>query len=105
MRTILARGGNAVLACSALKQAYRDRLARAASKPGDIRLVHLKADYETIAARLAVRKHRYMPATLLETQFATLEEPSDAIVIDASATVDDEVAWIRAGIDSQRVKA
>lgn len=105
MRTILARGGNAVVACSALKQAYRDRLARAASTPGDIRLVHLKADYETIAARLAVRKHRYMPATLLKSQFATLEEPADAIVIDASATVADEVERIRERLDTQRVKA
>ena len=95
MGAILARGGNAVLACSALRQAYRDRLAASAKAPGDVRFVYLKADYETIAARLAQRKHRYMPASLLASQFATLEEPTDAIVVDASATVADEAARIR----------
>ena len=55
MAAILARGGNAVLACSALKQAYRDRLARRATAPGDVRFVYLKGDYDTIAARLAAR--------------------------------------------------
>ena len=105
MRTILARGGNAVVACSALKQAYRDRLARASSTPGEICVVHLKADFDTIAARLATRQHRYMPATLLESQFAALEEPEEAIVIDASATVAEEVTAICAQVESQRVKA
>jgi len=92
---ILARGGSAVLACSALKQAYRDRIAACAKVPGDVRFVHLKGTYETIAKRLATRKHRYMPATLLASQFATLEEPADAIVVDADATIPDEVARIR----------
>jgi gluconokinase len=95
MATILARGGNAVLACSALKQSYRDRLARVAQKEGDVRFVHLKGDYETIAARLAARQHRYMPASLLGSQFATLEEPADAIVVDARNAVADEVGRIR----------
>ena len=95
MATILARGGNAVLACSALKQSYRDRLARAAKKDGDVRFVHLKGDYDTIATRLATRRHRYMPASLLGSQFATLEEPADAIVVDARNAVADEVARIR----------
>ncbi len=95
MAAILARGGDAVLACSALKQSYRDRLARAAKTPGDVRFVHLKGDYDTIAARLAARQHRYMPATLLASQFATLEEPADAIVVDAGVAIADEVAGIR----------
>jgi len=92
---ILARGGSAVLACSALKQVYRDRLAACAKAPGDVRFVYLKGDFDTIAARLAARKHRYMPASLLASQYATLEEPADAIVVDASATIADEVARIR----------
>jgi gluconokinase len=95
MAAILARGGNAVLACSALKQSYLDRLARAAKKEGDVRFVHLKGDYDTIAGRLATRQHRYMPASLLGSQFATLEEPADAIVVDARNAVADEVARIR----------
>ena len=95
MGAVLARGGNAVLACSALRQAYRDRLAACARTPGDVRFVHLKGDYDTIAARLAVRHHRYMPATLLASQFATLEEPADAIVVDIGGTVREEVLHIR----------
>ena len=76
-----------MLACSALKRAYRDRLARA----GDVRFVHLKGTYETIAARLAGRAHRYMPPTLLASQFATLEEPDAAIVVDIADSVPDQV--------------
>src|SRR5437870_849838 len=98
MPAILAHGGNAVLACSALKQAYRVRLAAAAKAPCEVRFVYLRADHATIAARLAARKHRYMPATLLASQFATLEEPADAIVVDASASIADEVARIRESI-------
>ena len=95
MAAILGRGGHAVLACSALRQSYRDRLARAARTPGDVRFVHLKSDYATIAARLAARRHRYMPASLLASQFATLEEPNDAMVVDAGTAIADEVARIR----------
>jgi len=95
MAKILGRGGHAVLACSALRQSYRDRLARAARVPGDVRFVHLKSDYATIAARLAARRHRYMPASLLASQFATLEEPNDAMVVDAGTAIADEVARIR----------
>ena len=91
MTAILARGGHAVLACSALRQAYRDRLRRG----GDLRFVYLKGDYETIAGRIAGRSHRYMPATLLASQFATLEEPTDAMIVDARAAVPEEVARIR----------
>jgi gluconokinase len=92
LRSILLRGGHAVLACSALKQAYRDRLARA----GDVRFVHLAGDYDTIASRLASRRHRYMPSTLLASQFATLEPPADALTIDLRESVEAQVAAIRA---------
>lgn len=95
MGAVLARGGHAVLACSALKQAYRDRIAACAKQDGDVRFVHLKGDPATIAARLAPRRHRYMPAALLASQFAALEEPKDAIVVDIGGGVDEEVASIR----------
>ena len=87
---LAARGGNAVLACSALKRAYRERLARA----GDVRFVHLHGDRDTIAARLASRQHRYMPATLLDSQFATLEMPVDALALDVHDPVDVQVGAI-----------
>ncbi len=70
---------NAVLACSALKQSYRDALARGLT---DCRFVHLRGSIELIRARLADRKHRYMPASLLESQFATLEPPASALAVD-----------------------
>lgn len=91
MHDILARGGHGVLACSALKAAYRERLARA----GDVRFVYLEGDAKTIAARLAGRKHEYMPSSLLASQFATLEPPTDALVVDVRLGVDAQVARIR----------
>jgi gluconokinase len=90
MRAVQAGGGNAVLACSALRQSYRDRLAAA----GDVRFVHLVGDADTIGARLAARRHRYMPATLLASQFATLEAPPDAITVDVRDDLDSQVAAI-----------
>jgi carbohydrate kinase (thermoresistant glucokinase family) len=88
---ILADGEHGVLACSALKEAYRQRLKRA----GDVRIVYLKGDAATIAARLASRQHKYMPPTLLPSQFAALEEPADALVVDIRAPVDEQVERIR----------
>ena len=70
---------NAVLACSALKESYRQTLAKGL---GDCRFVHLHGSIELIRARLAERRHRYMPASLLESQFATLEPPSSALAVD-----------------------
>ena len=94
MRGILARGEHAVFACSALKAAYRRRL----QDEGDVRLVHLQGDAATIGARLAQREHRYMPASLLPSQFAALELPQDALVIDIRETIATQVARIREGL-------
>ncbi|CAG0995864.1 gluconokinase [Burkholderiales bacterium] len=84
MRAVEAAGDNAVVACSALKEAYRARFAPA----GDVRFVHLAGDEATIAARLARRRHRYMPASLLASQFATLERPASAVTVDIRMPVD-----------------
>lgn len=91
MRGILTHGGSGVLACSALKNAYRERLASA----GDVRFVYLAGDVDTIAARLAARRHEYMPASLLASQFATLEPPADALTVDVRLTIDEQIALIR----------
>ena len=72
---------NAVLACSALKESYRRILAQGLA---DCRFVHLRGSIELIRARLAERRHRYMPASLLESQFAALEPPAGAIEVDIS---------------------
>ena len=82
---------NAVIACSALKQSYRERLAQGIH---DFRIVYLHGSLELIRSRMATRTHRYMPAALLESQFATLEPPAGAISIDVSVTPSDCVAAI-----------
>lgn len=94
LRAANATHGNAVLACSALRHAYRVRLGGA----GAMRFVHLRGDFATIAQRLATRRHRYMPATLLASQFATLEVPDDAIDVDIRASVAAQVSDIVAAL-------
>jgi gluconokinase len=85
-----AAGTHVVVACSALKQVYRERLAQA----GDVRFAYLKGSAATIAPRLAGRSGHFMPASLLTSQFATLEEPSAAIVVDVAEPVEAQVAAI-----------
>src|SRR5215468_8137168 len=69
---IRSAGGHGVVACSALKRAYRDILI---GNRRDVRLVFLKGDRDLIARRIAARADHFMPSTLLESQFAALEEP------------------------------
>jgi gluconokinase len=71
------------LACSALKQAYRDRLG--GDRPA-VRFIYLKGDYALIRQRLQKRQGHFMPADLLKSQFATLEVPEDVPTIDISQT-------------------
>jgi len=97
LRARETRGESAVLACSALKQAYRDRLSRGLA---DWKLVFLHASFEVLRARMAERKHRYMPASLLQSQFATLEPPADAIRIDVAEPFERCVERIRAALQS-----
>ena len=65
-------GGHGVVACSALKRAYRDILI---GDRADVRLVFLKGDRDLIARRVAARADHFMPTALLDSQFAALEEP------------------------------
>lgn len=81
-----------ILACSALKASYRDILFRGIA---DFQLVYLRGSLELIGKRLQGRRHRYMPAALLQSQFDALEPPQDAIVVDIAnpaAHCVDEVA-------------
>lgn len=66
-------GAHGVVTCSALKRSYREIII--GNRP-DVRLVHLKGERPLIADRLAARHAHFMPASLLESQFATLEEPA-----------------------------
>jgi gluconokinase len=67
-----ATGTHAVIACSALKRSYRNVLI---GNRSDVRLVFLKGRRELIAGRLALRHAHFMPASLLDSQFAVLQEP------------------------------
>jgi gluconokinase len=81
-------GGNAVLACSALKRVYRDRLRKGAP---ELRLLFLKGDKALIQERLRARTQHFMPPGLLDSQFAALEEPGpdeSPIVIDVTPPLD-----------------
>ena len=69
----LAEGTSAVLTCSALKRAYRDIII--GDRPG-VRLVYIHGERDLLAARMAGRQGHYMPPSLLDSQLATLEEPT-----------------------------
>jgi gluconokinase len=79
----LERGQEVVLACSALKQHYREILS--ADRAG-VRFVYLRGSEALIRDRLKRRRGHYMPASLLKSQFAALEEPKDAITVDIGGT-------------------
>ena len=82
----LASGGR-VVACSALKRAYRDRIRAAAGRA--LRFVYLVADMEAMRRRVAARPGHYMPASLIDSQFAALEPPRDEPdVVELSAEAD-----------------
>jgi gluconokinase len=74
-------GRSLTLACSALKQAYRERLARGCTS---VRFVLLDGDEELIRSRLAARRGHYMNPNLLTSQFEILERPQDALRVDAA---------------------
>jgi gluconokinase len=82
---------NVVLACSALKQSYRDEL-RASS---EVKFVYLKGSYELFSQRVLARKGHFAKQDLLASQFAALEEPADAIIADAERPPEELVAKVR----------
>ena len=90
----MAQGEPAVIACSALKRAYREILV--AGRP-TVRVVHLKGSPALIQQRLQARRGHYMPPSLLPSQFAALESPDGgeaAITIDVSGSPDQIVKAI-----------
>lgn len=94
----IAAGTSGVVTCSALRRAYREALLN--GRPG-ARLVFLRIDPATAAARLAARHGHFFPTTLLDSQFRTLEPPGDdegALIVDASRPPDELVAGIAAGL-------
>ena len=87
----IAAGKNVVLACSALKRAYRDEL-----RPSpQVKIVYLKGNYALFAERIRQRHGHFAGEGILAGQFADLEEPDDAITIDAAKSPEEIVAGIR----------
>jgi len=80
-----------VLACSALKQSYRDVL----SKEVQIKWVYIKGSFELISKRLAARTDHFMPVSLLQSQFDTLEEPIAAIEITVDQSIESMVSQLK----------
>ena len=87
----IAAGKNVALACSALKRAYRDEL-----RPSpEVKIVYLKGDYALFAERIRHRHGHFAGEQILAGQFADLEEPTDAITMDAAQSPEQIVAEIR----------
>jgi gluconokinase len=84
-------GESAVLACSALKQQYREQL----TVGPELKIVYLKGEPDLIRERLSHRQAHFMKAEMLASQFADLEEPADALVIDISRPPDQIVSEIQ----------
>jgi gluconokinase len=101
MRHELADGRSGVVACSALKRVYRERLRQAGPA---VRFVYLEVEYDELAQRMRARDH-FMPPELLGSQLATLEAPDrdeQALRVDANGTVADVVARVLQGLSRKR---
>lgn len=86
-----------VLACSALRESYRQQLRAACPA---LRIIHLHGTRELLLERLQQRENHFMPASLLDSQLATLEAPSDALTIDISLPLDSIVQHIFSSFSS-----
>ena len=99
MATQAQQGQSTVMACSALRRQYRDILRHG---PPEVHFVHLAGDLEVIAQRMAARQDHFMPVSLLQSQFDTLEPlEADAagVALELRHTpeelIDEAVAWLR----------
>lgn len=92
IRGSLQKGQSGVLACSALKQKYRDELT---VDPNQVKFIYLKGDYALIKARMEARPGHYMKPGMLDSQFAALEEPTDALTVDIHQTPQEILDFIK----------
>jgi len=89
----------AVLACSALKDSYRQQMLEGND---GTQIVFLKGTYDQIWSRLSMRKDHYMKPQMLQSQFATLEEPTNALTVDVTKSIDDIVQEILLGLKMRK---
>ena len=99
IRNCLEQGDSAVVACSALKQRYRDFLL----VDERVILIYLKGDYELIRERLSKRRGHFLNPNLLDSQFAALEEPKTAMQVDVSLSPAEIVKSIRSALRLNRL--
>jgi gluconokinase len=85
-------GRSGVIACSALKQSYRDTLRADTS---NVQFVYLKGEYALLLKRLQARKGHYMRPEMLQSQFAALEEPKNALIVDIERPAEEIVRQIK----------
>lgn len=96
VQTLAGQGDNAVLACSALKESYRECLQLS----DKVKLVYLKGEYALIEERLRKRKGHFMNPDLLRSQFEALEEPQGrALIVDVNLSPDEIMNVIRRELD------
>lgn len=86
------------LACSALREVYRERLAEGL---GDLAFIYLKGSKELIRSRLEARTDHFMPVKLLDSQFATLEEPQRAVILDIAFPLTELVSQALTRLDAE----
>ena len=95
----LQSGHHVVLACSALRQRYRDELHPPRVPADTVQFVFLNVPREVLAERLRTRKGHFATITLLDSQLATLEPPREALWVDGTRTPSDIVATIRQALE------
>lgn len=95
---VIRDGRKAVLACSALKEAYRKTLTPDDAPPGTVRFVYLDVPADVLRERLEHRAHHYAPPELLDSQLATLEPPHDAVRVDGTLPPDEIVGAARSAL-------
>lgn len=89
--TCLKENKHGVMACSALKERYRQMLLTGNK---GVLIVYLKGDYDLIWARMVARPGHYMKPEMLKSQFDALDEPTNGLVVDMSLSVDEIVTHI-----------
>ena len=94
-QTTTGAGGKIIVACSALKQRYRQQL------PQPHQLIYLQIDIDTATQRVRDRESHFMPAALVTSQFEDLEPPTDAIIINADRSQDECLADILSQLTSR----
>jgi gluconokinase len=97
MAQYIQQGASAILACSALKQQYRIRLAEGFAE-NECRFVYLHASAALVRERIQLRDHAYMNPNLLDSQIATLEEPSESWPVSVAGSPEQSVNEILANL-------